>query len=266
MKYVFVAAALLFSLPLFAQDNDEWVPYMAQYEKGVGSTLVNLSLKATAPMAQYPILVKAMAKINHADKDGLPEHDEWPGLYAISDKATAVIAAHGPFRSAGTFTYRSWRTDYYYVKDSNALRQALTALSQPDRSFKVVIVEDPKWENYLKFLYPTPEILESINNNKVLLQLSKAGDKLDKPRLVDHWLYFNTDEDRSKFIAYAAQQHFKVEETGFKAELPLRYKLHISRVDKVDANTITTLTLLLREKATAYKGKYDGWETVVVKD
>jgi len=106
-----------------------------------------------------------------------------------------------------------------------------------------------------------------MSNEKVLVQLMEAGDKLEKPRQVDHWLYFVTDADRKHFIQYAQAEKFKIEGIAeVKDEHRLPFQLHISRVDYVDAARINQITLKLRRKATSLKGDYDGWETVVIKD
>ena len=270
MKYILLSTFILFSARLFAQnDQDHWEPYMARYENGVGSTLVNMSLKDQAPLPQYPFLLKAGVKVNHCSTDGLPQDDEWDQLYNISDKIKAAVDAHGSFKSPGVFTYQCWRTDYYYIKDTADVRQALTAAFKkylPDHEFKIEIRPDPKWDAYLTFLYPNEETMEYIENQKVLMGLTKAGDKLIKPRQVDHWLYFNTEADRTRFVSYALEQHYKIEGKEYSQKSNLHFQLHLSRTDKVDIASISAITLELRRKAKECNGDYDGWETFVIKD
>lgn len=56
-----------------AQDKgDYWEAYLAQYDKGVGSILVNMSLKENAPILEFPFLLSARVKINHCSAEGLP--------------------------------------------------------------------------------------------------------------------------------------------------------------------------------------------------
>ncbi|MBS1664848.1 MAG: DUF695 domain-containing protein [Bacteroidetes bacterium] len=270
MKSILLSALLLLSIHSFAQDDkDHWEAYLAQYEKGTGSTLVNMSLKEAAPMKQYPFLLTASVKINHCNTDGLPQNDEWDNLYNISDKVKAAIDAQGLSKTPGVFTYQCWRADYYYIKDTTGIRQALNAAFKkylPDHECKVEIKPDPKWEAYLTFLYPNEETMEYITNDKVIMNLSKAGDKLTKPRLVDHWLYFKTEADRDKFVGYALGQKYKIEGKDFKKDLERPFQLHLSRTDKVDPGSISAITLELRRKAKEFNGDYDGWETFVVKD
>ncbi len=270
MQHLFLYAIIFFPTLVIGQDDQEhWEPYLAQYEKGAGSTVVNMSLKDQAPFSQYPWLLKAGVKIKHCSVEGLPEQEEWDNLHKISDKIKATIDAHGPSKVPGIFTYQCWRTDYYYISDTNLIRQKLLDILKealPDQEYKVEIKPDPKWEAYLSFLYPSDVIMEYISNEKVLSNLMKAGDKLIKPRQVDHWLYFRTETSREQFIKYALQQKYKVEAKDFHKDSKLQYSLHLSRIDKVDITSISALTLLLRQKAKEFDGDYDGWETFVIKE
>lgn len=259
-------------MQLFAQKTTEqWETYLAQYGDSVGSTVVNMSIETTDAIHQYPFLVQAIVKVNQCRNDGLPNDDEreWKALYAISDKLKSVVAAKGAYVFPGTFTYQCWRTDYYYVKDTNGLRKELMDKAkkyQPDRECSVVIKPDTNWECYLNFLYPNQETMEFITNEKVLRAMNNAGDKLTKPRQVDHWLYFSTEEDRDKFTSYAVSQHFKLEGKEFSSKSDLHYQLHLSRVDNIEIGSISMITLELRKKAKEYNGNYDGWEAFVVKE
>ncbi len=95
-----------------------------------------------------------------------------------------------------------------------------------------------------------------MENEKMILNLTKAGDNLSKPRQVDYWLYFKTAADREKF---------NLESKEYSKNSELHYQLKISRVDKVDIDSITKITTTLKKKAAGLNGDYDGWETVVIK-
>lgn len=270
-NFVFVLS-LFISTPIFAQKAPErWETYLAQYGDSIGSTVVDLSLKELVPVAQYPILVQVMVKVNQCRSDGLPVESEreWKNLHTISDELKAVIANKRKFSFPGTFTYQCWRTDYYYVQDTNGLRNELLAKAkkyQTERDFKIVIKPDRGWECYLSFLYPNDETMEYITNERVLKAISNAGDKLTKPRQIDHWLYFSTEADRDKFVSYAIAQQYKLESKEFSNKTDLHYQLHLSRIDNIEIGSISKITLELRRKAKEYNGNYDGWEALVVKE
>jgi len=105
-----------------------------------------------------------------------------------------------------------------------------------------------------------------MKNIKVITKLSEAGDKLDKPRQLDHWIYFESEANRVRFIQYARKEKFKVERTDKLKDRERPYLLQISRIDRVDMPSISQITAELRKQAELYKGKYDGWETFVIKE
>jgi uncharacterized protein (TIGR01619 family) len=267
MKRIILIISLFISAAdLFAQEEN-WDTYLAQYEKGPGSTVLNMDIKKIAPDKTLPFLFSAGVKFTNC-KDGLPSPDEFTVLNRISDSITALINGLVRNTLVGTFTYQCERRDYFYVPDTAGLRLKVTALILKyfqgyTPAFNVKT--DKEWEAYLDFLYPSEEIMEYMKNEKVLSHLEKAGDKLDKPRQVDHWIYFKNENDRNCFIQYATRQNFKIEakEKANNADFPL--KLQMSRTDRVDLTSISKITLELEKEAKKCNGDYDGWETFVIK-
>ena len=269
IKGALLSGLLLISLLSFAQD-DQWDVYLAQYEKGPGSTLINMALKGVAPMKEYPFLLKTGVKAINCPPDGLiADGEELKVLYAISDKMKSIIDFTVKNKEAGTFSYQCSRTDYYYVNDTDNIRKLLVSAYKkyfPKYEYTIEIKEDRNWDAYLQFLYPNEETKEFMANSKVILSLTNAGDSLTKPRQVDHWLYFKNEADRNSFISYATHEKFKIESKGLAKTSALPYKLQISRIDKVDLPSITAITQILRKKAKELNGDYDGWETFVIKE
>jgi len=265
--------ALLFSFFLClynssAQDDSHWEAYLAQYEKGPGSTLVNMDLKKIAPDYSKTFLFAAGVQFKNCGKEGLPAPLAFATLNKISDSIVALITRLKRNTLAGTFTYQCERKDYFYVTDTFGLKQEVTNLITkrfPGYTPAFLIKEDMNWNAYLSFLYPNEETMEYISNQKVVMRLQKAGDKLDTPRQVDHWLYFKSEADRECFVYYAVSKKFRIEakENGGNTSFP--FTVHISRTDRVDLASINQLTLSLKEEAKKCKGDYDGWETVVLK-
>ncbi|MEP7254396.1 MAG: DUF695 domain-containing protein [Ferruginibacter sp.] len=260
---------LLFQALLSFSQEENWDVYMAQYDKGVGSTLINMSLKEYAPIKEFPFLLTTGVKLIKCSDDGLPTKDEFEVLYQISDKMKSVIDSKLKNKSSGTFSYQCERIDYYYLNDTIGIRKLLESAYQtdfPNYKYSINIKNDKNWEAYFSFLYPNDEAYEYMSNQKVILNLTKEGDNLSKPRQVDHWLYFKTEADRNKFITYALKEKFKVKNKKNLNDSKLKYQLQISRVDKVDIDSISKITIDLRKKAKELNGEYDGWETFVIKE
>ena len=269
VKYIYSLSIFCFLFPviLFAQ-QDLWDVYLAQYEKGVGSTLINISAKSYAPNRNFPFVVVTGVTFTGCNSDGMPSKEQFPELYKISDSVKSEIDRIVSNISVATFTYQCERLDYYYVKDTVGLRgQIFQIYSKYFQSYKPYfnIKEDKTWEAYLTFLYPNDETFEFMQNQKVVTKLVESGDKLDKARLVDHWIYFVTEQDRDCYIKYTTKLGFKVEAKEKTKDTLKPFALHISRTDKVDVATISKLTIELRKEAIKCNGDYDGWETFIVK-
>lgn len=262
-----ILLVLVPSIFVYSQEGN-WEVYMARYEKGPGTTILNMDLQAQAPDAKYPFLLTTGVSFSDCSADGMPTKTVFPHLYDISDSVVAVVDRTVANIFSGTFTYQCERLDYFYLSDTTGIRAALARLyASHFASYKpaINIRADAEWEAYLKFLYPNEETFETIQNQKVVLKLSEAGDKLLKARKVDHWIYFKTATDRDCFEAYAVKNKFKIElkdKTGPEGKV---FKLQMSRTDKVDIPAITEITLRLRKEAAACGGDYDGWETFAIK-
>lgn len=269
-RFALISVLLLqfFPICMLAQP-EKWDVYTASYEKGVGSVIINLSAKNYAPVNSLPYLVITGVKFKGCTVDGFPDKDAFIQLYAISDSIKAAIGGSVKNNMVGTFTYQCSRKDYYYVSDTTGLRILLDNVFR--KYFKVYeaiinIKEDRKWEIYRTGLYPNEITLEFMANDKVLSKLTEAGDKLEKERKVDHWIYFSSENDRDCFINYVIQKNFKIENKDKVSNGMRPYKLQISRVDKVDIGSISRNTLNLRKEAAKCHGEYDGWETFVIKE
>ena len=200
-QFSFLFGLLLYTLSSFSQEEN-WDVYMAQYEKGAGSTMINMSLKEVAPVKQLPYLLSTGVTLINCSDDGLPVKGEFDMLYKISDRIKYVVDSITKNKFAGTFSYQCERNDYYYLTDTVGIRKYLESAYKtafPKYKYKINIRKDEQWEAFLTFLYPNDETFEYMSNQKVILKLSEQGDDLTKPRKVDHWLYFKTEAERDKF-------------------------------------------------------------------
>jgi len=257
----------LFPLLLYGQ-KENWDVYLAQYEKGPGSVTLNMELINSAPILELPFILVTGVKAKQCDSNGFPNQTELSTLYKISDSIITVVNRITKAEVTGSFTYQCERLDYIYVKDTISLRSKLATSYKklfPDYTPYIKLRVDKEWAAYKEFLYPNEETREYMANQKVISQLVAGGDALNKPRQVDHWIYFQTKQDRDRFIKYAKENTFKVESENYLKGEKLPFQLRISRTDNVDLASITKVTLQLKKEATNLQGDYDGWETFIVK-
>jgi uncharacterized protein (TIGR01619 family) len=258
---------LFFIFPVARAQKDSWDVYLAQYDEGVGSTTLNMELIKVAPLKELPFVVVTGVTYDSCDEGGLPNAVQIDRLYEISDDIERTVTASTQGLMVGTFTLQCERLLYIYVHDTLTIRNKLLKLytgKYKKYKYYLGIEPDKKWEMYRTVLYPSQEILDYMSNEKVLERLSDAGDKLEKPREVEHWLYFKNTRDRDLFVKYAEGERFKIESKQYVKDAKLPYQLHMSRVDSVYSGSIHRITIELEKKAKEYKGDYDGWETVVI--
>ncbi|WP_306643372.1 DUF695 domain-containing protein [Sanyastnella coralliicola] len=270
MKAIWVLVFLLIgTIPLSAQgDTDNWDVYMAQYDLGPGSTVLNLDLINRAPIANLPTLLVTGVTTPNCGEDGFPTSEELDVLYPIADEIIEELGRLTSSENVGSFTYQCERLEYFYIADSTGIREHLESLYQenyPQYKFYINIESDPDWKAYQEFLYPNEETLEFMANNKVLLQLSNAGDNLLQARMIDHFILFENETELKLFERWAKEQGYASASTTLDRSNDLPYTLHIARVDHVKPPEINNLTYSLRRKAEEMGGVYDGWETVVVR-
>ncbi len=251
-----------------AGQTGEWDTYLARYEKGPGSTLVNMALKTAAPDSTHPFLFAAGVKFKNCTSEGLPAATAFISLNRISDSIVALVSRYpGPIL-AGTFTYQCERKDYFYVKDTAGLKSAITNMIAdrfPGYTPAFLIKEDRAWDAYLHFLYPNEITRLFMYNQGIVMRLEKTGDNTSVARPVDHFFYFKTEKDRECFVYKAVAQKYRIvaKDSSDRKEAPFR--LHISRDDKTDLATINKITGWIKAEADKCKGEYAGWETVIRK-
>jgi regulator of RNase E activity RraB len=90
--------------------------------------------------------------------------------------------------------------------------------------------------------------------------LTAQGDPLIKPRLVDHWIYFETAEDRDRFVDEVSALGFTITDTHGDADPPRRFCANVSRITSVDLESIHQDVMRLFRSAKRHDGDYDGWE------
>lgn len=267
-KTLLTLFSIIMSFVYSESQNGNWETYLAMYEKGVGSTIVDMSL-INKEIKELKNIVITGVTFKKCNKDGLPKKEQFKKLYEISDKIQAEISKRTNARNVGSFTYQCERLDYTYVKDTTKIREVLLKVyndSFSEYDEYINIKSDKDWEAYNEFLYPNPETMEYISNLKVLDQLEKAGDDLTKKRKIDHWIYFTDNDKMNEFIKFSEKIGFKTESKDKIESNDANFRLRISRVDKVDIQSISDITLMLRKKVQELEGDYDGWETIVIKN
>jgi uncharacterized protein (TIGR01619 family) len=252
--------------------SDNWDFYFSNVNDEVASILVNLGISDSVPDPQRPWLQWIWVYFQKPSDDGYPTPDENEDstLDQIEEALTQAVKESLEAEMVGRITTQKRREFFFYGPRAAGFEEAVAdALkSFPAYQFKMGTREDPDWSHYLDILYPTPEDLWIIRNRHLVEVLEGYGDSLQAPRSVNHWIYFKSPEDRHNFVAEVVNSGFNVieESEDDDVETKLRYGVELERVDHVDWDSINHVTLQLLRLTKQVGGKYDGWETIVLKN
>jgi hypothetical protein len=195
--------------------------------------------------------------------DGLSSSEEAEALWKIEDVLTPTFGNGADAKFVGRITNAGRREFYYYLpRPPHGELIAKATSSFPQYRFDWGAKEDPDWDQYHSVLHPSQEDFEKMKNSKVLDVLENHGDRLDKPREIRHWIYFDAESDRDNFIQEVVEVGFAV---SYKSEDPkqdLPLGVCLTRKDHPDA--LNDIAVELLRFAQANNGEYDGWESEVI--
>ena len=269
MRYFFSLVALLFASTLPAQKvNSDWDAYLMQVNNKPVSIIVDLGPGTTAPLKERPFVVIVRTKIQNPDPNGLPAKTEIPRLDKMENQLVEQLSKRTGALYVGRYTQRGLREFYFYALDTIdyvlGVRAAMAEFT--DYQWLTQAKEDKLWSNYFTVLYPGPVDMEKIQNRRLVDLLKGKGDALKESRRIDHYFYFKTKSKRDEFMRSEGMENFTVEEVPEAATKDLLpYMVHVYKNDVPDYSFIERVLIPLWEKARQFQGRYDGWETYLVK-
>jgi len=265
-RFIPIAIGILL-LTLQSKGQEDWETYVLYIKDRPVSVMVDLGFANSSLAKQNQNVIIVSLRVGTVQKDGLPLAKDIRKLDTLENELVDQLHSGLGAVYTGRYTSNGKRDFYFYTNDTSSCHSHVEKIVKPYQyRFTVLCKDDPQLSNYTYTLYPTQVELQRIYNRRMIDHLVKAGDQLTAPRVVDHLLFFKTDDDRRKFAKEVIEKRFTVigagEEKGVK-EQP--FSLEISRVDKVDEDSIEEVSLYLWELALKYGARYDGWETFVVK-
>lgn len=270
MKYTCGLQSLLLvavSCTTAIAQQENWDTYMARYGSKPGSVLVDMALAAKAPDKLLPFLVVVGPKARECrNPSGIPDTSEINTLENILNVTGSFLSGATAKKLAGTFTYNCERLNYYYVRDTTAVRSAITrifATHYPLYNYTLKIKHDPLWITYRTFLYPDSTATEWMATDKELLKLLQSGDYLSQPRSITHNLLFTSDTGRASFALYASQHRYTITSTKNANTTSLPYEIKVSRYGYPLMDSLMLMKSELTQAAKKYRGYYEGWDATL---
>ncbi len=245
----------------------DWDIYTCAIEDNPAIIGLDLNLRGLAPLKDKPHAIVVSVYLNHPRADGFPQGDEFALLGDIEDGLVADLEKKHNAWFVGRTISNGVRDLYFYCGDTFLHDKTIAdvMINFPNYRYDFGIQEDKTWELYFDFLLPDVQEFQRIRNRKVLRTLQHHGDIAELERPIDHWIYFAREADRDLYWQQVKQEGFRLEKDSRSSGPDYPYALHISRMDKADADSIDEVVMYLWELAQELNARYDGWETAIVK-
>lgn len=262
VKYLFsISLFLCYLLPSANAQQEHWDTYIANFDGKAGSVLVDMGLQPTAPDKRYPYLVITGPRTENCSPQGLPYKEDIPVMEGMLDATTIFLTGITAKVLAGTLTYNCERVNYYYVKDTMGIRNAIGRMyerSYRDHSYVIKIKPDPEWKTYRTFLYPDEQTQIWMENNRLITEMKERGDSLTTERFIRFNVSFKSAPERDAFLKFAEAEGYSVE------RLPVMnlstYAATISRYGFVKMDYVNPLVSKIKAELIKYNGTYNGWK------
>ncbi|MDO3412476.1 DUF695 domain-containing protein [Saccharibacillus sp. CPCC 101409] len=242
--------------------SDHWEHYFVTIEEQPGSIVLDMEIWDELDRNRYRFPVCLEIEMQHREENGFPNSEEADWMNELEDRITQELTQSACY--VGRFTVEGVRSLYLYFNSPTIPKETVDKhLTPAGYAFRILEIEEAEpWDFYFEFLYPNEYEFQHIGNRSVIESLQNAGDSLEEPRRVDHWIVF---EERADMLGFAG----KAEELGFGIEGQQReegeFHLHIHRKDYVDFRSINAVTDIFVSLAEEYRFRYDGWETQAIK-
>lgn len=245
----------------FAQ-NEIWDSYITRMNDKPATIMLDMHLILTSPDPRFPYLVITGPKTSNVGPSGIPGKNEIEELEKVLEATDNFLMGATSRILAGTVTYNGQRNNYYYVRDTTVVRNAIQRMYKrnfPGYPYSLVIKKDAEWLTYRTFLFPNDTTQNWMDNNRNITTMLYNGDSLDKPRTITFAACFSTDSARTNFSSVVSERGYTIEKSPVTKVGKDNYCVLFSKVDKIDLNAINTTTLQLREEVKRHNGVYNSW-------
>ncbi|OWA33498.1 hypothetical protein B9G55_22850 [Saccharibacillus sp. O16] len=242
--------------------SDHWDIYFTTIEDQFASVVLDMDVWKEIDQNKFTFPIALRIEVKNPSESGVPVDQEAELINELEDRIINDIDGIG--YNVGRVTTNGTRDVFFYFNNSFDLY----ALAEPifnEHGYNIEtfsIDEEESWNFYFGFLYPNKYEIQHMGNRSVLDSLQDSGDSLEEPRRVDHWIEFNNSTDEIEFIKKVKSMNFNIEEKHEKTDGII---LQIYRNDRVDPQSINDITDMFVDLVEEFNGRYDGWETQVIK-
>jgi regulator of RNase E activity RraB len=207
---------------------------------------------------KYPWLLSVFIKF-----DSLDDEDSMIEEFLELKESLIITLELQNSKYVGMRVVDGWSEFYFYTSDSRGFETIVSdALKHTNYVFESSIVRDSKWNFYHKELQPTELEIAMIDSKKIIYDLIDEDDSLETPREVEHYVVFDTQTQKERFLENILKNGFKYKDDistdDYGHGVVITKEHHIS-MDELK-NTITEIFETMKKE----HGYYEGWSTTLV--
>jgi len=203
--------------------------------------------------------------------DGMTRTEEFGALVALEEDLVAIVEERLALY-VGRITTGGHRRFHIFTDEASVdWRFRIEGLAERHGyEIAAALEADPERDGYWTDLYPSADDRRVIEDMSVLGALSQHGDDGSSVRPVEHWSYFDAQNDADRFAAWLVGAGYEVISNGplepeDEGEVDDRVCVQFTHETAVTLRDITSHTIALQRQAKGHRGEYDGWECVVVR-
>ena len=198
--------------------------------------------------------------------DGLDDSSQtYEEFLEIKESLIIAVEYEDKAKYIGSRIVDGWSEFYFCTSTSKDLNTLVsTMLKDTGYAHESNIIKDKNWNFYETQLFPTELELAHIQSDKIIFLLEEEEDILSEPRVVEHYISFETPTSKNRFINTLALEGF-----SFKDEIDSEEFEHGIVLVKEHAVTEDEVKKVVNELFEAVKkegGYYEGWSTTLVKE
>ncbi len=241
--------------------------YVTEHSEGKTVITTDLNLYNHPDLMHRPFLLKVSVQIKAQTVDGLFTPEEFEVLDELDQALEEALVQKQRALLAGRYSSKGEWTGCFYMNSDETPHPLIESIVESRFHYlhRIDLTYDPDHTFYANKLYPSPREYRSILNQEMVEELQEQGDNSEIPRRIDHWIQFQTLEDRNHCLYDLDGSGFEIEPAGlFDPDPRYPFPLQVYRSDRTDNASINEITSYLWDMAQNHNGRYEGWETIVV--
>lgn len=248
--------------------SENWCSYFCNVNSKLASIRVDLGIRSMIPDSSRAWLLWVWVYFKHPRPDGLSSTEEFGRLCHLEDELQAALERKCGAVLSGCITTEGRREFYFYGSNPDGFEETVNRCVGKSQSYNFDCNQqhDPTWTQYLNVLYPSEEQRERIENQRLMDRMREKGDTLEVPRIVRHWIYFKTQDDRASFQPVSQELGYRIESQTERADNEYPYCICISRNQLMTSDAVDDAVIELFRAAKFAHGEYNGWECELLLD